>query len=962
MRKHKNIAKHITEVLITLTMCVGGTLSAVAADDEATLARDYVRRAEGYVTSESWDAAKRVIDEGLKKAPDDPDLRYLNGQYYYYGEKNLQQARYNLIKAIQESDHHYKARRLLVDVEEDSEHYSSAICYINELLEYEPYDRTLWRRKISLYNKIGHTEEADEALLRLTRIYPNDSVIRKDLSMRNRVNWQQDMPTKDKSLAEKVTELELYIDVEPTVDYYKSLIDSYYKLGEFDRAIGTALRGLEDYPKNEDLATTAAGMLAAKGLYSQALGLLKSTGRQGRLYSQLLEEAAGDARLRDPYDVSGRLYATTGNREALIYLLNTSITRGYYDDAHEWLREAYKVQLMDTTDLLQREYALEKRFGTEQTMINVLQRMEARNMLGTDRYNEFRDDYASLMLKIADNDMEHGEWANADLHLRIVSAHLSPDSEAWPTAIARRITALGKMNRLAEARALIDQADAATQEYVDRINAERIVNGSDLLTLNYRPRFAAAYEEVVASRLKVLMEEEKYEEALAEAEALLAIMPESEVAIRSCINMSQTLKRDDLFHQYAETGYRLFPEMPYFIVKHAVSLQQQGRIDEAMALLRPDSDADTYVNQQLVAAYAGITEEYASELLKAKKPEAALLSIDEALKYDPKNKDLLYMKGLAYEQMKRADLAYDYLKHYYEPSNAEQLDWEEHMRFLRFSGYRNRIDVAYSTAFYDMYNDELSSVKRLYSLASVSYSRLCRLNTFTGQVSYKGVDGYRTENDYEKGGVGLEFTAQWDHTFNHRWSGMINASYGTRFFNQVGANISAAYNANHDWTVGLRFGYRRTAPTYFYMSDEDTQVEYKRYNLFILTPSVSKTWNHISTSLGADLSLLRRSFFYNVFWKGKIFINEDNISSVGLMAGFGSFPELTFFDQASLRNVAHTNAMVGVDFTYLITHNFFLGLTGSWNTFYNPIRLPDGSLLSSARNIYTVNLSLHLAF
>ncbi|MCH5347590.1 MAG: tetratricopeptide repeat protein [Muribaculaceae bacterium] len=957
MLDYNNISIYLKRLIVAAATMVAGVFTVLAADkEEAQLAREYVDRAEGYISSNAWDAAKRVIDEGLEMAPDDPDLRFLNGRYYYEAEGDLQQSRYNLVKAIQESDHHYKARRLLVDVEEDSKHFSSAICYINELLEYEPYDRTLWRRKITLYNKIGHEEEADQALRRLARIYPNDSIIKRDLGMRNRLNWEQDLP--NKSLRDRVGELELYIDVDPDIEYYVELVDTYYKLGDFDRAIGTALRGLETYRNNDRLVNLAASIMAEKGLYSQALALLKRTGRTGPLYNNLLQEAVADARLRDPYDVSGRLYDTTGDRDALIYLLNTSITRGYYSDAHQWLQEAYKRHLMDTTQLLMKEYALEKRFGTEHTMLSVLQRLADRDLLD----EEHRDDYAGIMLRIANIDIGNSEWASADLHLRRAINNLSPATEEWPAAVARRITVLGRMQRLEEARQLYDSANNVVREYIEglRESEEGLPPG---FSMDYSQRFTMAYEEVAASGIKMLIDEERYEEALAEAEALLNFVPNSEAALRAAINMAQTLKKKELFQRYAARGFRSYPETPYFIVKYAISLQQQGKMDEALALLRPDVTADSYVNEQLIAAYAGITEEYANELLKEKKPELALESLDAALEYDPENKELLYLKGLAYEQMKRPDLAYQYLRKNYDPSNAEQEEWEQHMRYLRYSGYRNRVDASYSAAFYDAHSDELSTIAHLYSLASVSYSRMTTLNTYTGQISYKGVDGYRTGQTYESGGIGLEFLAQWDHIFTNRWSGMVNASYGTQFFNKFGANIQANYEADHDWTFSLKLGYRRTAPTYLYMAgSDDSQVEYKKYNLIILTPMAAKSFERIYTSLGLDLSFLNKGLYYNLAWKGKLFINEDNISSVGLMAGFGTFPELTFFDQSALKDLSHINGMVGADFTYLITHNFFLGVTGTWNTLYNPVRLPDGTIVSSSRNIYTILFSLHLEF
>ena len=107
------------------------------------LPRYYVFRVEGYVNSNAWNSAKREIDAGLQEYPEDPDLRYYNGRYFFV-MGDMKEARYNLCRAILANDQHYKARRVLVDVEDNLGHYSSAICYVNELLEFQPYDRDLW--------------------------------------------------------------------------------------------------------------------------------------------------------------------------------------------------------------------------------------------------------------------------------------------------------------------------------------------------------------------------------------------------------------------------------------------------------------------------------------------------------------------------------------------------------------------------------------------------------------------------------------------------------------------------------------------------------------------------------------------------------------------------------------------------------------------------------------------------
>lgn len=275
----------------------------------------YSSRAEKFISSNAWEAAKREIDTGMKTWPEDPNLRYLNG-CYYYAMGDLKRARYNLVKAIQANDQHSKARRKLVDVEDDSKHYSSAICYINELLELQPYDKDLWRRKIGLYKKSGNQTEADDALERLSRIYPNDSIIRKDLRIRHRENSNRLL--RQNRLEENAQNLERWIELDShNLSYYIELFSIYHRMGEFDHAIGIANRGLSVFPHNAELSNRLIGLLSEMGLYTQALNAAHQYAPNSPTYRYILKEVANNARLNDPYEANGRLYAETKDQDAL---------------------------------------------------------------------------------------------------------------------------------------------------------------------------------------------------------------------------------------------------------------------------------------------------------------------------------------------------------------------------------------------------------------------------------------------------------------------------------------------------------------------------------------------------------------------------------------------------------------------------------------------------------------------
>ena len=94
-----------------------------------------------------WAAGKKLLDEGMKEYSYVSALNELMGQYYYHF-KQYDKARYYLINSLKDDNSNHQSRELLVKVEEETKNYSSAIVYVNELLEVSPYSEPLWRKKI----------------------------------------------------------------------------------------------------------------------------------------------------------------------------------------------------------------------------------------------------------------------------------------------------------------------------------------------------------------------------------------------------------------------------------------------------------------------------------------------------------------------------------------------------------------------------------------------------------------------------------------------------------------------------------------------------------------------------------------------------------------------------------------------------------------------------------------------
>ena len=90
----------------------------------------YVDQVTNLFSQHRWAKGKELLDESLEMYPDDAQLQYLAGRYWWNG-KNYDRARYHLVKACQINYHYVDAKTLLVNIEEITGNYSSAICYQN---------------------------------------------------------------------------------------------------------------------------------------------------------------------------------------------------------------------------------------------------------------------------------------------------------------------------------------------------------------------------------------------------------------------------------------------------------------------------------------------------------------------------------------------------------------------------------------------------------------------------------------------------------------------------------------------------------------------------------------------------------------------------------------------------------------------------------------------------------------
>ncbi len=267
------------------------------------------------------------------------------------------------------------------------------------------------------------------------------------------------------------------------------------------------------------------------------------------------------------------------------------------------------------------------------------------------------------------------------------------------------------------------------------------------------------------------------------------------------------------------------------------------------------------------------------------------------------------------------------------------------MRGLLNRSYKNQVGLYYL-------HSRPASEDVITSIASVEYTRTGVKNDFLGRINYKSLDGNMNPDDVNEdldgGGTGIQLQAAWLHRFNPSWSLNANLAWANDYFPKWVANVGATKTFKKDWELNLNLGYRR-------LLDDN--------NMFSLSPTVSKMWDPVLTSLKLDLITTNKEFYYNLTGQAKFYLNEDRRTNITAMAGIGNYPEITLLDNGIVSGYQYhkTSSMVGLGGTVMLTRNFSVGVLGTWYNYYNPY----SEIIETAskhRNIYNVELQLYVNF
>ncbi len=984
--------------LIAVSLFAGGLFATdrkgSGRDDGSIHTSDYydhsVRKA---FKRQDWENGKRLLDEGLKHYPEVSALNELAGQYFYH-HKSYDDARFHLIKAVRDNGGNVQAKQLLVNVEEDTKNYSSAICYVNELLEVNPYWKSLWRRKISLFRKQGNDEEADRLLSRICKIYPNDEQLKKDYTYRLEQHFREQKKSGDKD--KTIASLRELVANEPTSEeYYLTLCNLLLQQGNRSEAIEVADRGVSYIPGSTALIIKKAGILAEENRYGEAMGFVElcmkqnHSGQLSSFYNSLRLDAARAEARRDPYVLYGKVYESSKSQEALDYMLSTSISRGYYEDALYYIGEARKRQ-GDTPALLYKAYVVNKRMGNERTANSMLSRLYERNPQDRDVAEEL----CRVRLEQSTRLMNDGAYAEALNMLNFVTEH-STEADLRESAYSRIVTCNIELRRFDAAEEALETLHKQYPErsgyvakradlYEKRGHTEQALaflekeinettDGFD------RFMYVSSYEEIATPYIKTLMGAGAVNRAYAVSQRLLDLLPSSEAGLQYAVNASAQLQRWDEHDKYVAQGLTLYPDDRFYIVKQAGVYYRKGEYASAVGLIRPQLDEFTG-DTLLVKAYSAGSADWASTLIKAHKADSALAVVDSALVYDRNNRNLLYVKGLAFEALHEYDSAYVYQK-YYIPGIGEMRSFNRHLDALRAHEYKNGLNFEYLQGRFGE-EDALTAV------ATIEYTRkINKKNAIAARVNYAGREGAvagSTTTEQVAGGTGVQLQAEWEHEFNDRWAFKVNGAWANKYFPQVAANAQVAYTFKNDWQLEAHAGYRRLnsyekAFKYAPETYDESRGEMgfwtfdnwkKSYNnLVSFGLGTTKAFGDFSVGAKLDGYLLSSKYYFNFNATAKYYLLGDGKTCVMALAGLGSAPETTMIDYAMPNTFNHLNTNVGLGGQLRVHRNITLGVMGTWYTYYTQNNARTGSLTdytdyitTKYKNLFNIDAQVLISF
>ena len=948
----QNIVKGLLILVVCTTTCFCTSVSLMAQVKRNSIT-DLIEKSPGYYDETvrnyfkrgQWAAGKKLLDEGINEYPYVSGLNELMGQYYYQF-KLYDKARYYLINSLKDDNSNHQAREILVKVEEETKNYSSAIVYVNELLEVSPYNERLWRKKIALYRYLGNDHEADLLLERLRSIYPENERIKKDWNYRVELKYYKQHEEGD--VQSQFETLHQLIQMSPkNPEYYLALSNLLLQYGHDAEAAEIAGEGSVT-TNSPSLVEKKVGILAGMNRYDEARAYLTSlkgthyASFAARLEKELQMDAARASQMNDPYIQYGKAYAINHSPEALTFLLNTSISRGYYDDALEYIAETKKMNgNKETPELLYKEYLVNRRLGNvtkANSLLNKLYDLNPDNeevatelaRINNDKAQEFMryeqyDEAIPLLIK-ASEDKVDPELRKSSM-LKLFNCYML--SKQYPEAqqTLDEYNRLFGYNAYRQQKARLYNEQGLSAKALDVLR-EGYMYGADSLKADY----ANTYEEIATPYIKSLIEQGMLYIADSQIRDAVEICPNSNSILRMGITTSQLLRNEEQAAKYVQIGREEFPDDPFFIIKEAQNYQTLGEYRKAIDIMSPL--LETYIGDStVIGTYVTSCQSLATKYMKQKQYDNAMALVDSALTIWPTHTELLYTKGLIYRDMREYSKAFEYLS-MYKPSLAELPAHRRLLNDVLSKTYPNTLAFEYQQSRH-------GNSAGITANATASYTRRTEKNEYTFDLNYLGRDGSAAEGVIEmsEGGTGVMIGGQWKHKFTKEFDAYGKVAWANKYFPEWTFKAGVSYELPRNWTLNLDGSFRRIQTYEGVFERKDNKYELlgwlrKFKRLYSASLGLTKAYDQFIILGGVNGFLLTNHFFFSGQAKVQFFPVEGDHSHIFASAGLGTAPENSIIDRSLPSTFDHLNTYVGIGGYYNFNQHLGLSLAGSWYTMY----------------------------
>jgi len=917
----------------------------------------YFEEAKASIANENFTRAAKLSWRGLQLAPEDLDLKTL------LGAANLQLGRYDTARWVLREV--YEKRRkntdvlqYLVNIEQTTQRYSDAICYVNELLEITPYSRGWHMRKIAIYKEMGNFEEAERALKRIYQIYPNDSELKQEYNYIMIGDGNDAINSKNYEEAGEIYKT-IITNTPENKDAYIGIIRNEMQKGNPEAALQYTNRSLLELPLDRELVEKKIGLLEALGRHEEAIVYIETKEikeafpdiyKETRPY--LMQQSASFNEFNDPYEINKKL-AETGNSVALDYVIKNALGKGYYVDAEYFLNIALK-RSPNSKDYLIKQMELYKAtLNTEEYNKAVL---ELHEKFPTD--TDITYAYNKLMYDTAKNYVINNQEGLAlPIFLELVSSpDFQKDAEQQIYGI---YISQGKYDEATEQIDKLIGLDPNNPDFLRRKSTlyQEMELFDDALEItrsleqNYplNQTYPALYVDQTVAYATYLMREQRYRAVLPVVEDGLSRENNNKRLLDIAINASSAIPDYQRGINYGLSALSFYPNNKNFKLKLSNLYSQNREYAKAKGVL--DTLRTTYIyDRKIKNALAevlfyrakaqeeeGLVEEalvnYDSAVslnpddrgslmrmvnlhIVQKPNNESLEFINEKLKEKPDDNFLKYKKGIVFELLKQYDSAYYYQKFREIDNPFEKQEWNLVLETLRAEQLQNQIAATYLQATSD-------SIAFSTSLASLNYSRKYEKMTYGADVNYAA----RTSGIGVQGGVNVS------RIFTETIYADVGLLVGSRFFPKLKlyGNAYKGFKSGYQAQVGISFARLQNDQNYF-----------------TLSLGGSRTWEGIWVNARLSLSPTSvpfvddstipstttfQSFFYtNLMVQARINVNaRKDYFSVIVSGGSAPFDQQLEFQDNTFLNF--TNVMVGAGYMYHMTPRSSLLVNGTWINF-----------------------------